>query len=89
MSSPSLLHRLATQHFDKHYKRRVSIDIWCFSLKAVYNSCKLQRLLQAAKFVFMYSFTTLLFRPLPTEIAISINVYYQMKCFSGDSFSFF
>ena len=36
----------------------------CFSLKAVYNSCKLQRLLQVAKFLFIYSFTNLLFRHL-------------------------
>ena len=65
----------------------------CFSLKAVYNSCKLQRLLQVVKFLFMYSFThtniVFLFRHLPTEIVIFIKVCYQMKCFSGDSFSFF
>ena len=65
----------------------------CFSLKAVYNFCKLQRLLQVAKFLIMYSFThtniAFLFRHLPTEIVIFINVCYQMKCFSGDSFSFF
>ena len=30
-----------------------------------------------------------LFRHLPTEIFILINVCYQMGCFSGDSFSFF
>ena len=61
----------------------------CFSLKAVYNSSKLQRLLQVAKFLLIYSFTftniVFLFRHLPTET----NVCYQMKCFSGDSFSFF
>ena len=65
----------------------------CFSSKAVYNSCKLQRLLQVAKFLFMYSFThtniVFLFKHLPTEIVIFKNVCYQMKCFSGDSFSFF
>ena len=58
----------------------------CFSLKVVYNSCKLQRLLQVAKFLFMYSFTIL-----PTylhEIVIFINVCYQMKCFSGDMMLF-
>ena len=48
--------------------------------------CKLQ-------FLFMYSFThtniVFLFRHLPTEIVIFINVCYQMKCFSGDSFSLF
>ena len=60
-----------------------------FSLKAVYNPCKLQRLLQTAKFLFMYSFTTSLFRHLPTEIVIFINVCYPIQCFSGDSFSFF
>ena len=45
------------------------------------------------KFLFMYSFThtniVFLFRHVPTEIAIFISVCYQMKCFSGDSFSFF
>ena len=65
----------------------------CFSLKAVYNSHKLQRLLKAAKFLLMYSFTftniVFLFRHIPTELFIFINVCYQMKCFSGDSFSFF
>ena len=64
----------------------------CFSLKAVYNSCKLQRILQAAKFLIMYCLThsniVFLFRHLPTENIIFINVCYQMKCFSGDSFSF-
>ena len=58
----------------------------CLCLKAVYNSCKLQRLLQVKKFLFMYSFThtniVFLFRHLPTEIGIFINVCYQMKCFS-------
>ena len=65
----------------------------CFSLKTVYNSCKLQRLLQVVKFLFMYSFThtsiAFLFRQLPTEIVIFINFCYQMKCFSGDRLSFF
>ena len=68
-SSPSPLHRLATQHFDEHYTQRVSnfwanlhFNFWvftfgCFSLKAVYSSCKLERLLQVTKFLFMYSFT--------------------------------
>ena len=55
----------------------------CFSFKAVYNSCKLQRLFQVAKFLFMYSFThtniVFLFRHLPTEIFIFINICYQMK----------
>ena len=64
-----------------------------FSLKVVYKSCKLQRLLEVAKFLFIYSFThtniVFLFRHLPTEIAIFINAFYQMKCFSGDSLFFF
>ena len=116
MSSPSPLHRLATQHFDEHYKHKQSESflsqaehtIWVskhrtwrtqylhfvfFPLKAVYNSCMLQGLLQVAKFLFMYSFTPInivfLFRHLLTEIVIFINACYQMKCFSGDSFSFF
>ena len=66
---------------------------WWFSLKAVYNSCKIGSLLQVAKFLFMYSFTpsniVFLFRHLPSEIVIFIRVCYQVKCFSGDSFSFF
>ena len=65
----------------------------CFSLKAVYNSSKLQRPLQVAKSLFMYSFThtsiVFLFRHLPTEIFMFINVCFQMNSFSGDSFSFF
>ena len=65
----------------------------CFYLKAVYNSCKLQRLLQDAKFLIMYSFThtniVFLFRHLPTEIVIFIKVCCQIKCFSNDSFSIF
>ena len=64
-----------------------------FALKALYNDCKLQRLLQVPKFLNMYSFThtniVFLFRYLSTEIVIFINVCYQMKCFSGKSFSFF
>ena len=47
----------------------------CFSLKAVYNSCKLQKVLQVAKFLIMCSFThtniVFLFRHLPTVIVIS------------------
>ena len=64
----------------------------CFSLKAAYNSCKLQRLLQVVKFLIMYSWThtnmVFLFRHLPTETVIFKNVCYQMKCFSGGSFCF-
>ena len=62
-------------------------------MKAVYNSCKLQKLLQFAKFLFMYSVnhTSIIFllKHLHTGIAILTNVCYQMKCFSGDIFSFF
>ena len=65
----------------------------CFSLKAVYNSCKLQRLFQIVKFLIMYSFnhTNIVFlsRHQHTEIVIFINVCYQMKCFAGDIYSFF
>ena len=64
-----------------------------FFAKAVYNSYKLQRLLQAARFLFIYSFThtntLFLFRHLPAETVIFIDVCFQMKCFSGDSFSCF
>ena len=55
----------------------------CFSL--VYNSCKLQRLLQRLLFMhwFNYTNTVFLFRHLPTEIVIFAN---QMKCFSNNNF---
>ena len=66
-------------------------QVWVFFF--LYNSCKLQRLLQVAKLLIMYFLTHIsivfLFRHLPTEIVIFINVCYQMKCFIGDSFSFF
>ena len=79
---------LKTQNFENPI-----FTFGCFSLKAEYNSCKLQILLQVVKFLFMYSFihTNMVFlsRHLPTKIAIFINICYQMKCFSGDSFSFF
>ena len=62
--------------------------VWVFFFESINNSCKLQRILQAAKFLFMCSFTytniVFLFRHLPDEI----NVGYQFV-FSGDSFSFF
>ena len=115
MSRPSPLHRLATQHFGEHYKRKQSesflsqpehhlvlkaqnfdnfiFTFGYFSLKAAYNSCKLERLLQVAKFLIMYYFThtniVFLFRHLPTEVVIFIKVCYQIRCFSGDSFSLF
>ena len=75
---PGRTHRfgLITQNFENPI-----FTSGCFSLKAVYNSCKLQRLLQVAKFLFMYSFTTLLFRHLPTEIVILKNVCYGIKRF--------
>ena len=45
-----------------------------FSLKTIFNSCKLQRLLQVAEFLFRYSFThtniVFLYRHLPTENVI-------------------
>ena len=113
ISSPSPLHRLATQHFNEGKQSESFLSqprthhlglkaqnfestifaIGCFSLKAVYNSYRLQRLLQVAKFLYMNFLThaniIFLFRHLPTEIVIFINVCYQMKCFRGDSFSFF
>ena len=64
----------------------------CFSLKTVYNSCKLQRFLHLTKFFIMYSFThtniVFLFTHLSIDIVIFINVYYKMKCFGSDSFPF-
>ena len=73
--------------------RYLHFGVFLENMKAVYNSCKLQILLQVAKFLLMYSFThtniVSLFRHLPTEIVIFINVCYQMKCFISNSFSFF
>ena len=47
----------------------------------------------SCKVFVMYCFTHInivyLFRHLPIEIVIFINVCHQMKCFSGDGFSFF
>ena len=78
---PSLLHRLAAQYFDECCKRKQSesflsqlehpvFTFGFFSLKAVYSSCKLQRSLQVAEFLIMYSFShtniVFLFRHLPT-----------------------
>ena len=64
---------LKTQNFEK--PKFIS---GCFSLKAVYNSCKLQSLLHVAKFWVMFSFThtniVFLFMHLPTEIVIFIDV---------------
>ena len=77
-----------THHLDlkaQNFENAISTFGW-FSRKAVYNSCKLQTLFQVATFLFMYPFTALLFRHLPTEIVIFINLCYQMNCFSGDRF---
>ena len=57
----------------------------CFSLKAVYDSCKLQSFCLCT---LLLTLTVFLFRNLTTEIVIFINICYKMKCFSGDSFSF-
>ena len=90
-----ILEPARTHHFSLKAQNFVDpiFTFVCFSLKAVYNSCNLQRLLQVAKFLIIYSFThtniAFFFRHLPTEIVIFINIYYQMKCFIGDRFSFF
>ena len=56
-------------------------------LKAQNFENPLQRLLQIAKFLFMFSFTHIsivfLFRHGLTKIVIFLNVCYRMKCFSG------
>ena len=87
---PSRIHHLNLKA--QNFQNRI-FTFGYFSLKAVYNSCKLQRLLQVARFLFMYSFTLIdivfLFRHMPTEIFIFINDCYQIKCFNGDSFFFF
>ena len=85
-------HFSATQKTGQSFENPILV-FGCFSLKAVYNSSKLQRLLQFAKYLFTPSIshttTVFLFRHLPTEIVIFINVCYQKRCFSGDSFSLF
>ena len=87
---PARTHHLALKA--ENFENQI-FTFGCFSLKAVYIFCKLQRLLKVAKFLFMYSFThtniVFLFRHLPTETVTFINVCYHMKCFSGDRFSFF
>ena len=101
MASPSPLHRLATQNFDERCKSKQShfwtskntpfwskdtelcepnIYIWAFLFESSKQSFQVTKLN-----VFIY---VLLYRHLPTEIVIFINVCYQMKCFSCDSFSF-
>ena len=72
---PSKTHHLGlkVQNFEKPM-----FIFGCFSFKAVYNSCKLHRLLQVAKFLFMFSFThtnvVFLFSQQPTEIVTFISV---------------
>ena len=78
---------LKAQNFEKPI-----FTFGCFSLKAVYNSCKLQRLFDYEKFLIMCSFThtnitVFLLKHLPTEIVIFIDVCYQMNCFSGNFFT--
>ena len=70
-----------------------NIYIWVFFFESTINFLQVTKtFLKVAKFWFMYSFTQtdifFLFKHLPTEIAIFKNICYQMKCFSGDSFSF-
>ena len=90
MFEPSRTHHLGLKARDVE---KTIFTFGCFSLKAVYSSCKLQRLLQVAKFLFMYFFIhtniVFLFRHLPTEIVIFISVCEQIKCFSSDIFSLF
>ena len=87
---PARTHHLALKAYN--FEKTI-FTFGCFSLEVLYNSCKVQRILQVEKLLIMYSFThtniVFLFRHLPTEIVIFINVCYQIKCFSGDSFSFF
>ena len=89
LSQPARTHHLSlrVQNFENPI-----FTFGCFSLKAVYNSCKLERLLQSFYLCIYFSIHTnivFLSRHLPTEIVIFINASYQMKCFIGDSFSFF
>ena len=64
---------LKAQNFEKPI-----FTFGCFSMKAAYNSCKLERLLQVAKLLFMCSFihTNIVFllRQLPTEIVFFISL---------------
>ena len=68
----------------RHRKFENPIFIFgCFSLKAVYNSCKLQSFCLCTPLLLHFSGTYLV------KLLFFINVCYQMKCFSGDSFSLF
>ena len=96
MSSPSPLYRLATQHSDEHYKRKHSESFLNQLERTIWVSRHRTLITQYfhlgvffLKSLFMYSFTILRFRQLPTEIVIFINVCYQINCFSGDSIPFF
>ena len=116
MSSPSPLHRLATQHFDERYKRKQSESffsqpehtilvsrhrtlstqyfyIWVFFFESSIYFLQDTKTFACSK-VFHYILLSntnrvFLFRHLPIEIVIFINVCYQMKHFSGDTSSFF
>ena len=101
MSSPSPLHRLATQHFDERYKCKQSESllsqpehtIWVSRHRTLKTQYLHLCVFLWKQYLILASYTdtniVFLFRHLPTEIVIFINVCYQMKWFSGDSFSFF
>ena len=63
-----------------------SIYIWVLFSESSIKFLQVSKTFASCKFLFMYSFThtniVFLFRHLPTEIGIFINVCYQMKCFS-------
>ena len=53
-SGPARTHHLGLKA--QNFENPIS-TFWCFSLKVVYSSGKLRRLLQVTKFLIMYSFT--------------------------------
>ena len=100
MSSRSPLHRLATQYFDDHYKPKQSESFLSQPEHTIWVSRHRTLRTQYLHFgVFLWKqyiilarykdFYKLQNRQLATEIVIFINVCWQIRCFSGDSFSFF
>ena len=79
----------------RHRTLRINIYIWMFFFESSIKSLQVTKTFAICKvFVFVFVYLThtkidFLFKHLPTEIFISKNVCYQMKCFGGDSFFLF
>ena len=86
------------EHFSRSVKAHIfqnpilhlSVFLWkqYIILGSYQDFCKLQNFCSCTPLLTLTS-NVFLFKNLPTEIAIFIHVSYQIKCFSGDSFSLF